>query len=175
MSHSRRHFLKTTPLASGSLLLQPMLQRFALEAAGVERAKMPQRFVFVMKSSGIIPEKLEPPTLQDAIQDKTISAKASLSDHTLSETLKPLEALPLTLIRHFQRTGRWQRRCGGDVKTERTLVPDSPTRPVWKTLSDTTRRGGYKMSYISLQPDGRGRGRVGNQLKHFGCRSSLGK
>ena len=91
MGHSRRQFLKTTSLASGSLLLQPMLQRFALEAAGVDRSKMPQRFVFVMKSSGIIPEKLEPSTLQDAIKDKTKSVNASLADHSLSETMKPLE------------------------------------------------------------------------------------
>jgi len=92
MSQSRRQFLKATTLASSSLLLQPMLQRFALEAAGVERSQMPQRFVFVIKASGVIPEKLEPSNLQDMLKDKTKSVNASLADCTLSETLKPLEA-----------------------------------------------------------------------------------
>ncbi len=91
MSNSRRKFLKTTAIGSSSLLLQPMLQRFALEASGVDQVKLPQRFVFVMKSSGIISERLEPPTLQDTIQDKTKPVNESLTDHTLPETLKPLE------------------------------------------------------------------------------------
>jgi hypothetical protein len=91
MSHSRRQFLQSASLASGSVLLQPMLQRMALEAAGVEQSKMPQRFVFVVKSSGIIPEKLEPPTLQSTIADKTKAVNVSLADHSLPETLQPLQ------------------------------------------------------------------------------------
>ena len=78
-------------MASSSLLLQPMLQRFKLEAAGIERSKMPQRFVFVMKSSGIIPERLAPPTLKAAIDDKSSMVNESLSGHELPATLKPLE------------------------------------------------------------------------------------
>lgn len=91
MKRTRRQFLKTTSLASSSLLLQPMLQRFKLEAAGIQRSKMPQRFVFVMKSSGIIPERLEPPTLKAAIDDKSSMVNESLVGHELPATLKPLE------------------------------------------------------------------------------------
>lgn len=91
MKNNRRHFLKTTAIGSSSVLLQPMLQRFRLEAAGVQRAQLPQRFVFVMKSSGIISEKLEPRTLKGAIEDKSKAVNESLANHVLPETLKPLE------------------------------------------------------------------------------------
>ncbi|MDB4664574.1 DUF1552 domain-containing protein [bacterium] len=91
MTITRRHFLRTTAGGSTSLLLQPMLQRFRLEAAGIERTKMPHRFVFVMKSSGIIPERLEPPTLKDAIGDRSLTVNEPLVNHELPATLKPLE------------------------------------------------------------------------------------
>ena len=91
MSSTRRRFLRTSAIGSTSLLLQPMLQRFRLEAAGVEPAKRPQRFVFVVKSSGIISEKVQPVTLQDAIQDESTIINESLSDHALPDTMTPLE------------------------------------------------------------------------------------
>ena len=93
MTKTRRQFLRTTAFGSSSLLLQPMLQRFKLEAAGIERTKMPHRFVFVMKSSGIIPERLEPPTLKASIDDKSLMVNESLTEHNLPGTLKPLEPL----------------------------------------------------------------------------------
>ena len=91
MTNSRRRFLKTTAIGSSSLLLQPMLQRFRLEAAGLEQAQLPQRFVFVVKSSGIIADKLVPPSLSGAIVDKSTSFNEPLAPHTLPETLQPLE------------------------------------------------------------------------------------
>ena len=91
MNTSRRRFLKTTACASSSLLLQPMLHRMHLEAAGLERAHMPQRFVFVVKSSGIIAEKLRPPSLLDAVTDTTRVVNEPLERHALPPTLSPLE------------------------------------------------------------------------------------
>lgn len=91
MNNNRRQLLKATAIGSAGLLFQPMLQRFRLEAAGIEQSQLPMRFVFVVKSSGIISEKLEPPSLRDTIKDKTKSVNASLANHALPETLKPLE------------------------------------------------------------------------------------
>ncbi|MDB4561331.1 DUF1552 domain-containing protein [bacterium] len=91
MTSTRRQFLRTTAGGSTGLLLQPMLQRFRLEAAGIERTKMPHRFVFVMKSSGIIPERLEPATLKNTIGDRSGPVNESLVNHELPATLKPLE------------------------------------------------------------------------------------
>jgi hypothetical protein len=90
MKNTRRQFVTATAIGSTSLALQPMLQRFRLEAAGVDRSKLPQRFVFVMKSSGVISERLEPPTLEAALRDKSKAVNESLADHALPETLKPL-------------------------------------------------------------------------------------
>ncbi len=90
---TRRRFLKGLSLGSGGLLLSPLLERMAAEAAGAASNKLPQRFVFVMKSSGIIPERLEPPTLKSAIADKSRYVNELLAEHKLPDTLSPLEPL----------------------------------------------------------------------------------
>ena len=90
MTSSRRDFLKGVSLSAGGMLLSPMLARFAAEAAGVEQKDLPQRFVFVMKSSGVIPETIDPPTLK--VGDKRKYINESLADHKLPSTLKPLES-----------------------------------------------------------------------------------
>ncbi|MDG2222674.1 MAG: DUF1552 domain-containing protein [Rubripirellula sp.] len=92
MSSTRRRFLRTSAIGSSSLLLQPMLQRFRLEAAGLERVKLPQRFVFVVKSSGVISEKMTPAALQDTSQMGSELINESLADHILPAAMKPLEA-----------------------------------------------------------------------------------
>ena len=62
MNTQRRHFLRTSTAGATALLLQPMLQRMRLEAAGVDRSAFAQRFVFVVKASGLIaPNQLEWP------------------------------------------------------------------------------------------------------------------
>ncbi len=91
MNDGRRDFLKHVSLASGAVLLSPMLQRFGLEAAGAENGKLPQRFVFVMKSSGIIPSALVPETLAPKLADRSKFVNEPLKDHTLAPTLAPLE------------------------------------------------------------------------------------
>lgn len=66
MRAGRRSFVKGVTLGAGGSVLAPMLGRMGLEAAGV-----PQRFVFVVKSSGIIPGKLDPVGLGEKIGDGT--------------------------------------------------------------------------------------------------------
>ena len=92
MTDSRRRFLKNISLGSGTALLTPMLDRFALAADGVAREKLPQRFVFVVKSSGIIPDRFEPKTLKPKIADKSRFVNESLKSHKLPTELAPLEA-----------------------------------------------------------------------------------
>ena len=91
MIPDRRSFLKGLTLTSSAGVLSPMLGRLSAEAAGVARNKMPKRFVFVMKSSGIIPERLEPDSLKPKIADKGQYVNESLVEHKLPETLAPLE------------------------------------------------------------------------------------
>jgi hypothetical protein len=91
MNKTRRQFLRGASLGASGLLLQPMLNRFVLEAAGVEQANMPQRFIFVMKSSGIIPERIVPPTLKEKLAENNTTVNESLADHKLPETMAPLE------------------------------------------------------------------------------------
>ncbi len=93
MSNSRRQFLKNAALGSGTALLTPMLQRFARAADGVPRARIPQRFVFVVKSSGIIPERLEPQSLKSKLADKSKFIDQPLAAHKLPAELSPLELL----------------------------------------------------------------------------------
>lgn len=88
---SRRGFLKHVSLGSGAVLLSPMLQRFAAEAASADNAKLPQRFVFVVKSSGIIPSALEPESLKPQLADRDQFVNAPLAGHKLSPTMAPLE------------------------------------------------------------------------------------
>jgi hypothetical protein len=90
MKPSRRRFLRNSSLGAGGILLSPMLERLAL-AETIPARDLPQRFVFVMKSSGIIPAKLEPDTLKDTIGDKSKLVNEPLAAHTLPPTLAPLE------------------------------------------------------------------------------------
>ncbi len=89
--NNRRSFLKTASIGSGGVLLNQISSRISAEAAGVKHEQLPQRFVFVVKSSGIIPEKLEPVSLQEKTADKATFVSESLTDHTLPKTLAPLE------------------------------------------------------------------------------------
>lgn len=59
MQQTRRHALKNLSLGAGSFLLTPLLNSIRLQAAGNPDA-LPKRFVFVVKSSGIVPEGITP-------------------------------------------------------------------------------------------------------------------
>lgn len=91
MNNGRREFLKHVSLGSGAVLLSPMLQRFAAEAAGATSAELPQRFVFVVKSSGIIPSALVPESLVPQLADRSKFISEPLAPHKLPPTLSSLE------------------------------------------------------------------------------------
>jgi len=91
MNNTRRQFLAGATLGAGGVLLQPMLDRFALEAAGADQQQTPQRFVFVMKSSGILPSALIPKSLKQKLPDRSGLVSEPLADHQLPNSLAALE------------------------------------------------------------------------------------
>ena len=60
MSYTRRNLIKGISLGAGYSVLSPVLGQLKQHAEG-NSAQLPQRFVFVVKSSGIIPETVIPP------------------------------------------------------------------------------------------------------------------
>ncbi|MGI9239797.1 MAG: DUF1552 domain-containing protein [Verrucomicrobiales bacterium] len=87
MTSDRRTFLKGLTLGSGSSLLAPMLQNLAAS----DRSEFPQRFVFVVKASGIIPDRLDPPGLAPLLADREKFIDEPLVDQELPDTLAALE------------------------------------------------------------------------------------
>lgn len=91
MVYNRRTFPKGLSLGSGATVLSPILHNLGLQAAGADRKAFPQRFVFVVKSSGIIADKVEPDFIRPKIE-KGGFINESLGNHKLPKTLAPLEA-----------------------------------------------------------------------------------
>ena len=85
MPQTRREILKGLSLGAGSFLLSPLLRQVQLQAAGNEQA-LPQRFVFVVKSSGIVPEGITPESLQGES-----ATNLPLKDVALPQSMAPLE------------------------------------------------------------------------------------
>ncbi|MBL6705209.1 MAG: DUF1552 domain-containing protein [Planctomycetaceae bacterium] len=85
MTQTRRDILKGLSLGAGGFLLAPFLKQVQLQAAGDERA-LPQRFVFVVKSSGVVPDGITPRALQG---DSATSQ--SLRGVALPESMSALE------------------------------------------------------------------------------------
>ncbi len=63
MNKTRRQLLKGISLGSGSLVFSPLIRQLAAQAAGKEA--FPQRFVFVVKSSGLTPGHIVPKNFKD--------------------------------------------------------------------------------------------------------------
>ncbi|MEM8668077.1 MAG: DUF1552 domain-containing protein [Planctomycetota bacterium] len=85
MSQTRRDLLRGLSLGAGSCLLSPFLTQLQLHAEGNPRA-LPKRFVFVVKSSGIVPDGITPETLAgDAPRNE------SLANVTLPDSMSPLD------------------------------------------------------------------------------------
>jgi len=90
MTPTRRTFLKNLSLGCGSLFLSPLLRQLAAEAAGSPEA-FPQRFVFLVKSSGLTPAAITPKTLFGKKPAGATPLVASLQEHALPDSLKALE------------------------------------------------------------------------------------
>ena len=88
--YDRRKFLKGMSLGAGAALLTPLIHQLDLHAAA-KSGQLPRRFVFVMKSSGIIPESTVPPGLKSKITDKSRSLSLNLDDQPLVPCMKALE------------------------------------------------------------------------------------
>ena len=63
ISSTRRDMLKGVTLGSGALVLSPLVSQLAAQVSGSK--EFPQRFVFVVKSSGLTPGHIVPETFVD--------------------------------------------------------------------------------------------------------------
>ena len=89
MNQTRRNTLKNLSLGAGSFLLSHFLRQVELQAAGNSIA-IPNRFVFVVKSSGIVPDGITP----DAFKGKDSSTSLfnqDLTDVSLPSSMHALE------------------------------------------------------------------------------------
>lgn len=87
---SRRSFINRLSLGSGGMLLAPLLRQLSAEAAGVAEA-FPQRFVFLVKSSGLTPAAITPASLLGRKAESGSFFRTALKGHALPESLQALE------------------------------------------------------------------------------------
>ncbi|MDB4338664.1 DUF1552 domain-containing protein [bacterium] len=85
MASTRRELLKRLSLGAGSGLLSPFLQQVTAQAEG-HSSKRPMRFVFVVKSSGIVPEGVTPKSLEG-----DDARNLSMADIELPQSMSALE------------------------------------------------------------------------------------
>lgn len=90
---SRRDFFKTSMLGAGALAFNPSTSSLF---AAPSSTGAPMRFIFIRKSSGLIPEHFALPSFSEA--DKKIdlqkgSLDVKLADHQLPTFMKPVESL----------------------------------------------------------------------------------
>lgn len=91
MNLTRRDTLRNLSLGAGAFLLTPFLRQIEIQAAG-NPSSIPNRFVFVVKSSGIIPDGITP----DALKGKDSSGSLfsqDLKDLALPSSMRALEPL----------------------------------------------------------------------------------
>ena len=91
MHFTRRDTLRNLSLGAGAFLLTPFLRQIEIQAAG-NSSSIPNRFVFVVKSSGIIPDGITP----DALKGKDSSGSLfsqDLKDVALPSSMRALEPL----------------------------------------------------------------------------------
>ena len=105
---TRRHLLKGLTLGSGSVVLSPLINQLSLQAAG--KNGFPQRFVFVVKSSGLTPGAVVPDNFVDdyvvhkesyiagegynsgiQLKDCDKLVRRSLKDAVMNESMQSLE------------------------------------------------------------------------------------
>ena len=97
MTTTRRDILKGLTLGAGGFLLTPLLRQVQSQAAG-HAGSLPQRFVFVVKSSGVVPGGITPDALKGSV-----ACNQSLENVALPESLKALEPFKdqLAAFSHF--------------------------------------------------------------------------
>jgi hypothetical protein len=89
MHSTRRDTLRNLSLGAGAFLLTAFLRQIEIQAAG-NSSSIPNRFVFVVKSSGIIPDGITP----DALKGKDSSGSLfsqDLKDVSLPSSMRALE------------------------------------------------------------------------------------
>jgi hypothetical protein len=91
MPFSRRSFVKGLSLGAGLPVLAPVLAQLERQAYGGAAAAAPRRFVFVVVSSGIMPEEVMPPSLATESKDKALNL--ALDNLDLEASMKPFESL----------------------------------------------------------------------------------
>lgn len=89
MTMTRRNAFRNISLGAGAFLLSPLLRQVELQAAGNSLA-IPNRFVFVVKSSGIVPDGITPEILKG--QDSGSSLfNQDLTNIALPSSMRALE------------------------------------------------------------------------------------
>lgn len=91
MSLTRRSFINRCTLGAGLPVLAPILGQLECEAAGVDRAQRPKRFVFVAVSSGIMPNEVELPEFKGTNQGEYLNV--ALDERELDPAMQPFEPL----------------------------------------------------------------------------------
>jgi len=87
---SRRSFINGLSLGSGGMLLAPLVRQLSAEASGGAEG-FPQRFVFLVKSSGLTPSAITPGPLLGKKAERGSCFRTALKNHALPESLQALE------------------------------------------------------------------------------------
>jgi hypothetical protein len=89
MNVTRRDAFKNLSLGAGAFLLAPFLRQVELQAAGNSLA-IPNRFVFVVKSSGIVPNGITPEAFKDQESSSSLFNQ-DLTKVALPSSMRALE------------------------------------------------------------------------------------
>jgi len=89
MNYSRREIMRGLSLGAGSALLSPLMRQVQLQADG-GADDFPSRFVFVVKSSGIVPEGVTPAAFKGADSSPDLF-EGDLTKVALPDSMRALE------------------------------------------------------------------------------------
>ncbi len=95
---SRREALRQLSLGAGGLALAPFLRQLEAEAAG-DPELLPKRFVFVVRSNGLLTTELQPRGLEDLVTTRPHASEIreardiALASHKLHPAMAALEPL----------------------------------------------------------------------------------
>jgi hypothetical protein len=95
---TRRNVLRNIGLGTGALALAPFAQRLKAEAAG-DPKKLPKRFVFIVRSNGILTTEIQPKRLEKLVKTRANGGWQQkqhvypLTDYKLHDAMAPLESL----------------------------------------------------------------------------------